>query len=329
MSLPSVLFLGGTGVISTECARYAAQLGHDVTVLNRGTSATHPVPEGVHAVLGDVRDADSVRNALGDKEFDVVVDFLSFVAGDVAQQVGTFEGRTGQYVFISSASAYQTPPTHLPVAESTPLANPFWQYSRDKIACEDLLVAAHRDRGLPMTIVRPSHTYDHTRTPFTGGWTVAERMRRGKPVIVPGDGSSRWTITHHTDFARAFVGLLGHPHAIGEAFHITGAEAPTWDQIHHDVAAALGVEVDIVHVTSDAICAADPSLTGSLIGDKSNSMIFDNSKIRTIVPGWHARVPFRQGAREIVDWHLADGGRQGVDDDLDALYDRLAATHGR
>lgn len=329
MSLPSVLFLGGTGVISSECARYAAELGHEVTALNRGTSTTHPTPEGVRAVTADVRDTESVRAALGDSEFDVVVDFLSFVPEHVQQQLDTFEERTGQYLFISSASAYQTPPTHLPVTESTPLANPFWRYSRDKIACEELLLAAYRDRGLPMTVVRPSHTYDHTLPPFTGGWTVAERIRQGRPVVVPGDGTSLWTVTHHTDFARAFVGLLDHPHAIGEAFHITSDEAPTWDQIHRDVAAALGQEVDIVHVTSDAICAADPSLTGSLIGDKSNSMLFDNSKIRTIVPGWHARVPFRRGAQEIVDWHLADEARQSVDADLDDLYDRLAVVAGR
>src|SRR5580765_1169033 len=327
MSLPSVLFLGGTGVISSECARYAAELGHEVTALNRGTSSTHPTPAGVRAVTGDVRDAESVRNALGDNEFDVVVDFLSFVPEHVQQQLDRFEGRTGQYLFISSASAYQTPPTHLPVTESTPLANPLWQYSRDKIACEDLLVGAYRDRALPMTIVRPSHTYDHTLPPFSGGWTVPERIRQGKPVIVPGDGTSLWTITHHTDFARAFVGLLGHPHAIGEAFHITGHEAPTWDQIARDIAAALGVGADIVHVTSDAICAADPSQTGSLLGDKSNSMLFDNAKIRSIVPGWHARVPFRRGAQEIVDWHLADRARQRVDAELDALQDQLAASY--
>jgi nucleoside-diphosphate-sugar epimerase len=324
MSLPNVLFLSGTGVISTECARYAAELGHDVTAHNRGTSATHPTPDGVRAVMGDVRDAESVRAALGGKEFDVVVDFLSFVPAHVQQHLDSFEGHTGQYVFISSASAYQTPPTHLPVTESTPLANPFWEYSRDKIACEELLVAAYRDRDLPMTIVRPSHTYDHTLPPFQGGWTVPERIRQGKPVVVHGDGTSLWTITHHTDFARAFVGLLGHPHAIGEAFHITGDKSPTWDQITRDIAAALGVEAEIVHVTSDAICAADPSLTGSLIGDKSNSMLFDNTKIRTIVPGWHARVPFRRGAQEIVDWHLADPARQQVDPEVDAFHDRLA-----
>ncbi len=327
MSLPSVLFLGGTGVISSECARYAAELGHEVTALTRGTSRSHPTPEGVRPLTGDVRDPESVRAALGGNEFDVVVDFLSFVPGHVRQQLDAVEGRTGQYVFISSASAYQTPPTHLPVTESTPLTNPFWQYSRDKAACEDLLVAAYRERALPMTIVRPSHTYDHTLPPFSGGWTVPERIRRGKPVVVHGDGTSLWTITHHTDFARAFVGLLGHPHAIGEAFHITSAEAPTWDQITRDIAAALGREADIVHVTSDAICASEPSLSGSLVGDKSNSMLFDNTKIRTIVPGWQARVPFRHGAQEIADWHLADPARQRVDPQVDALHDRLVAAH--
>ena len=274
-----------------------------------------------------MRDAEAVRDAVGERDFDVVVDFLSFTPDQVQQQLDQFAPRTGQYVFISSASAYQTPPSRLPVTESTPLRNPFWEYSRDKIACEDLLVGAYRATSLPMTIVRPSHTYDHTLPPFEGGWTLVERMRQGKPVVVHGDGTSLWTITHHTDFARAFVGLLGRREAIGEAFHITGDEAPTWNRIYADIAEAAGVEPHLVHVPSDAIAAVDEEFGDSLLGDKAHSMVFDNSKIRTLVPGWSARVPFRQGAQEIVDWHDADPARRSVDQRLDALYDQLVEAH--
>ncbi|HEV7172461.1 NAD-dependent epimerase/dehydratase family protein [Pedococcus sp.] len=327
MGAQSVLFVGGTGVISSACSREALARGWTVTLLNRGESATHLAPEGAEVLRADVRDAKSVSAALGDREFDVVADFLSFTPEHVQQQLDQLNGRTGQYVFISSASAYQTPPARLPVTESTPLRNPYWAYSRDKIACEDLLVRAYREAGLPMTIVRPSHTYDHTLPPFHGGWTVVERMRRGQEVVVHGDGTSLWTITHHEDFARAFVGLLGRQAALGEAFHITADEAPTWNRIYADLAEAAGVEPRLVHVPSDAIAAADPDFGASLLGDKANSMVFDNSKIRSLVPGWHARVPFRQGAQEIVDWHDADPSRRRVDARLDALYDRLVEDH--
>jgi nucleoside-diphosphate-sugar epimerase len=260
---------------------------------------------------------------VGSREFDVVADFLSFTPDQVQQQLDQFGGRTGQYVFISSASAYQTPPARLPVTESTPLRNPHWAYSRNKIACEDLLVRAYRDDALPMTIVRPSHTYDHTLPPFSGGWTVVERMRQGREVLVHGDGMSLWTITHHTDFARAFVGLLGRREALGEAFHITGDESPTWNQIYTDIAEAAGVEPRLVHVPSDAVAAVDEDLGASLLGDKAHSMVFDNSRIKSLVPGWTAVVPFRQGAQEIVDWHDEEPSRRTVDARLDALYDRL------
>jgi nucleoside-diphosphate-sugar epimerase len=327
MRAQSVLFIGGTGVISSACSREALARGWSVTLLNRGGSTTHQAPEGAEVLHADVRDAKSVRSALGDREFDVVADFLSFTPEHVQQQLDQFTDRTGQYVFISSASAYQTPPGRLPVTESTPLRNPFWAYSRAKIACEDLLVRAYRERNLPMTIVRPSHTYDHTLPPFHGGWTVVERMRRGQEVVVHGDGTSLWTITHHEDFARAFVGLLGRQLALGEAFHITSDEAPTWNRIYADLAEAAGVEPRLVHVASDAIAAVDPDFGASLLGDKSNSMVFDNSKIRSLVPGWCARVPFRQGAQEIVDWHDADPARRRVDARLDALYDGLVESH--
>ncbi|WP_457252560.1 SDR family oxidoreductase [Pedococcus sp. P5_B7] len=327
MASQSVLFIGGTGVISSACVAESVAKGWDVAILNRGTSTTHPAHPDAEALTADVRDAVAVRDAVGEREFDVVVDFLSFTPDQVQQQLDQFATHTGQYVFISSASAYQTPPTRLPVTESTPLRNPFWQYSRDKIACEDLLVRAYRDDELPMTIVRPSHTYDHTLPPFEGRWTTIERMRQGKEVLVHGDGTSLWTITHHTDFARAFVGLLGHGEAIGEAFHITGDEAPSWNRIYTDIAEAAGVEPRLVHVPSDAVAAVDEEFGASLLGDKAHTMVFDNSKIKGLVPGWQAVVPFRQGAQEIVDWHDADSARRVVDADLDALYDRLIAAH--
>ncbi|HEY6812591.1 MAG TPA: NAD-dependent epimerase/dehydratase family protein, partial [Propionibacteriaceae bacterium] len=211
MSAVSVLFLGGTGIISSACTERCLELGMEVFVLNRGTSKTRPIPNACRQLTGDLDEPDSVRAAIGDLEFDVVADFRAFTPSEVQTRLELFRDRMGQYVFISSASAYQTPPARLPVVESTPLRNPFWQYSRDKISCEDLLVAAYRDEGLPMTIVRPSHTYDKTLLPFDGGWTVVDRMRRGAEVVVQGDGTSLWTLTHQRDFAKAFVGLLNHP----------------------------------------------------------------------------------------------------------------------
>jgi nucleoside-diphosphate-sugar epimerase len=318
-----VLFLGGTGVISSACVVRAVEQGWDVTVLNRGTTSVRPLPDGVSAVHADVHDPAAVRSALSGRDFDVVADFLTFTPDQLRPHLELFTGRTGQYVFISSASAYQTPPARLPVLESSPLRNPFWQYSRDKIACEDLLVQAYRDRGFPATIVRPSHTYDRTLVPFDGGWTVLDRMRRGAPIVVHGDGTSLWTLTHNTDFAGAFVGLLGHPASIGDAFHITSDEALSWNQIAAALADAAGVSPQIVHVPSDAVAAADAEWGAGLLGDKAHSMVFDNSKVKSLVPGWVATVPFWRGAREIVEWYDADPARQAVDTKLDALMDEL------
>lgn len=325
MSANSVLFLGGTGVISSAAVALAAERGWDVTVVNRGASTARPLPDGVETVRADVRDADAVTRALGTRRFDVVADFLSFTPDQM--HLDTFRDRTGQYVFISSASAYQTPPTRLPVTESTPLRNPFWDYSRNKIACEDALVAEYRASGYPITIVRPSHTYDRTMLPTLGGWTDIDRMRRGAPVVVHGDGSSLWTITHTRDFAVGFVGLLGHPDAIGDSFHITGAEAPTWDAIYRALGAAAGVEPVLAHVTSDAIAAASPELGPGLLGDKSHSMVFDNCKVKALVPDFGQRTLFADGAREILDWYDADASRRVLDPAQDALFDRLVAEH--
>jgi len=326
MATLRVLFIGGTGVISSACSRVAAEQGIDLFVLNRGRSTDRPPPPGVTMLRADVREPRSVQKEIKDLRFDSVVDWVAFTPDHVRTDIELFGGRTGQYVFISSASAYQTPPARMPVTESTPLSNPFWPYSRAKIACEDLLVAAYREQGFPATIVRPSHTYDQTLVPFDGGWTVLGRMLAGKPVIVPGDGTSLWTLTHHEDFARAFVPLLGHPRTLGEAIHITSDDVLTWNQIAEALAAALGVTARVVHVPSDVIAAAEPEWGAGLLGDKAHSMIFDNAKVHRLVPGWRAVIPFERGAREIADWYLADPARQVTDAGLDAVMDKLAAA---
>ncbi|GAB3662123.1 SDR family oxidoreductase [Glycomyces tarimensis] len=329
MSKLKVLFIGGSGRISTSCVREAVRQGIEVTVLNRGESKDRELPDGVNRLTGDSNDAASVLAAIGDEHYDSVVNWVNFVPQQVQRDIDVFTGRTGQYVFISSASAYQTPPSRMPVTESTPLKNPYWQYSRDKIACEELLVEAYRDDDFPMTIVRPSHTYDETMLPFDGGWTVIERMRSGKSVVVPGDGTSLWTITHSRDFAVGFTGLLGKEAAIGEPFHITGDEAPTWNQIYRRFAEAAGVpEPTLVHVASDAIAAADPNWGAGLLGDKANTMVFDNTKVKTLVPEFgRSTTPFKEGAREVIAWYDAHPDHKVVNPEVDALMDRLVEAY--
>jgi nucleoside-diphosphate-sugar epimerase len=323
-----VLIIGGNGIISGSVSRLAVERGMNVTLLNRGTNTLRPAIAGVETVIGDADDAASIRSAIGSRDFDVIANFRAFHPEQVAADVELFTGRTGQYVFISSASAYQKPVAHLPIVESTPLRNPFWEYSRNKIACEDVLVAAYRERGFPMTIVRPSHTYDSTLIPLDGGWTVLDRMRRGVPIVLHGDGTSLWTLTHARDFARAFVGLLGNPHALGAPVQITSDESLTWNAIAGMLGSALGVEPRLVHVASEAL-AAEVDYGDGLLGDKTHSVVFDNSRVKSLVPGWQATIPFADGAREIVDWHLAEASRQKVDPALDAVYDRLVAAHSR
>ncbi len=322
-----VLFIGGSGVISSACAELAVEQGIELTVLNRGQTRDRPRPAAVRVRHADVRNLAQVREVLGDATFDAVVDWVAYTPEHVEADIELLRDRVGQYVFISSASAYQTPPSRMPVTESTPLRNPFWQYSRDKIACEDRLVRAYREENFPATIVRPSHTYDRTLVPLDGGWTVLGRMRQGKPVIVHGDGTSLWTLTHHRDFAAGFVPLLAHPRTLGEAFHITSDDVLTWNQITEALAAAAGCRADIVHVPSDAIAAADPDWGAGLLGDKSHSLVFDNSKLRSVVPGYRAVIPFEQGAREIVSWYDEDPARQRFDTRLDAVMDKLAAAY--
>jgi nucleoside-diphosphate-sugar epimerase len=325
MTALRILFIGGTGILSSACAPRVLAAGHDLTLLNRGHSVIRPVPAGAEVVRADIRDPGSVRAALRDREFDVVVNFVAYLPDHVLSDVDIFGGRVGQYVFISSASAYQKPPRRVPVTESTPLHNPFWRYSQDKIACEEALLRAYRDTGFPVTIVRPSHTYDRASIPLHGGWTLIDRMRRGLEVVVHGDGTSLWTLTHHVDFAKGFAGLLGHTRTLGEAYTITGDDVLTWDQIYTLLGMAAGAEPRLVHVASERINAADPEWGEGLLGDKAYSMVFDNTKLRTIVPDYVATIPFEQGAREIVAWHDEDPARRTVDERLNATVDRLLA----
>jgi len=314
MAAQRVLIIGGNGIISWWVSKLAAERGFDVTQLNRGVSSDRPAIDGVATVRGDADDPASIRAAVGNAEFDVVANFRAFRPEQVAADIELFSGRAGQYIFISSASAYQKPIAALPIVESTPLRNPFWQYSRDKIACEDLLVAAYRDHGFPMTIVRPSHTYDGGSIPLDG-----------KPVVVHGDGTTWWALTHSRDFARAFVGLFGNPHALGSPVQITSDELLTWNGIAHLLGGAIGVEPTLVHVASERIARELPDLGDWLLGDASHSVAFDNTLIKSLVPGWTATTPFSQGVHEIADWYLSTPSRQVVDAKLDAAWDRLAA----
>jgi nucleoside-diphosphate-sugar epimerase len=320
-----VLFLGGTGVISSACSRLAVNRGIDLYLFNRGQTA-RPIPEGARILHGDIRDGSSLERALGDTTFDVVANFVNFTPEHVEADIKLFRDRTGQYILISSASAYQKPLSSLPITESTPLDNPFWAYSRAKIACEERLMRAYREDKFPITIVRPSHTYDRTKVPLLGHYTDIDRMRKGKKVIVHGDGTSLWVLTHHEDFAKGFVGLLGNHHAIGHAFHITSDELLTWNQIYTILAHTAGVEPQIVHVPSDVIAAFDPEVGASLLGDKAHSVIFDNSKIKRLVPDFAATIPFSQGAKEIVAWFDADPARQVVDEQVNHLIDTIIAA---
>jgi nucleoside-diphosphate-sugar epimerase len=325
-----ILFIGGTGTISTSSSALALARGHHLTLVNRGTTPVPAELAGAEQLRGDSDDAASLRAAVGDREFDVVVNFRAFRPEQVAADIELFTGRTGQYVFISSASAYQKPVERLPITESTPLRNPYWQYSRDKIACEDLLVAAYRDHAFPATIIRPSHTYTEKSVPIFGRWTAVERMRAGKPVVVHGDGTSLWHLTHSRDFAVGLVGLLGNRRAVGEAFTITGDEALTWNQIFQIIARAAGApEPELVHVASEAIARELPEEGPGLVGDKANSVLFDNAKVKSYVPEYVATTRYWQGAAEMVAWHDADPSRGGVDPAMDAALESLIAKYGR
>jgi nucleoside-diphosphate-sugar epimerase len=321
-----VLFIGGTGIISSACSRLAVERGIELYLLNRGKSI-RTAPKGAKILKGDIRDPASARAALRNLTFDAVVEWIGFVPAHVEADLNLFRGRTGQYVFISSAATYQTPPAAVPVTESTVLDNPYWEYARNKIACEELCVRAFREEKFPVTIVRPSHTYDCTLLPMEGGWTVVNRMLQGKKVIVPGDGTSLWTLSHHADFARGLVGLLGNVHAIGEAFHITSDELLSWNQIFSMVARAAGAKhPKFMHVPSEVIASYDAEWGASVLGDKSHCMIFDNSKIKRLVPDFICNLPFSLGVREIIAWYNAHPKHRTTDEKFDRLCDRIAAA---
>ena len=323
-----VLFIGGTGNISTAVSKLAIQRGLDLYLLNRGIQEVD-IP-GAKIITGDISNPDQVKSLLKDHKWDVVVNWIAYTESDINRDIDLFRGKTKQYIFISSASAYQKPLTHPVVTESTPLANPYWQYSRDKIACEERLNRAYRSETFPITIVRPSLTYETVIPVALGGWTeytIIERMRRGEKIIVHGDGTSLWTITHSEDFAKGFVGLLGHQQALGHAFHITSDEILTWNQIYQAVAAAAGVGANIIHIPSDFICRIDESQVGNLLGDKATSVIFDNTKIKTFVPGFKATIPFKEGIKRTVAWFEADPARKVVKEETDRMMDRIIQAY--
>jgi nucleoside-diphosphate-sugar epimerase len=326
-----VLFIGGTGIISTACTELALARGHEVFLLNRGQRSV--VPDGAVSITADLREEGATAQALQDRSWDVVVDFVAFTPTDIERDLRLFRGRAEQFVFISSASAYQRPVSHYLVTESTPLANPYWDYSRNKIACEERLLRAFREEAFPAVIIRPSLTYGDTQiTLAVNSWqksyTVVDRMRRGLPVIVPGDGTSLWTITHNSDFAKGLLGLLGNPQAKGHAFHITSDEVLSWDQLYRAVAQAAGVQYpNLIHIASDFISACLPGEQGSLLGDKSTSVVMDNAKIKRFVPGFQATVPFREGVSRTLAWFDADPARRIVDEEANADYDRLIAAY--
>lgn len=323
-----VLFIGGTGVISSACSELAVEKGFELYLLNRGKTK-RPVPKKAHVLQGDIRNRSSAETALGNMTFDVVVNWIAFTPEHIRRDLELFGGRVGQYIFISSASAYQTPPKKLPVTECTPLSNTAWDYSRNKIACERRLLQAYKTGHFPITIVRPSQTYDCRTLPMHSKYTLVDRMQKGKKVIVHGDGTSIWVLTHHRDFAKGFIGLLGNSKAIGESFHITSDELLSWDHICEIVAHAAGTEARIVHIPSEFIAYFDSEWGASLLGDKSHSMIFDNSKIKRFVPDFKATIPFFSGAQEIISWYKADTARQVVNEKENQMIDKIIERYER
>jgi nucleoside-diphosphate-sugar epimerase len=326
-----VLFIGGTGNISTAATRLLAERGIEIAVLNRGQSDV-PLPAGVRVIRADIRDRAAAAEALRGEELDVVVDWLAYVPEHIDTDLELFRGRISHYVFISTAMVYEKPSPFFPLVEEAPLGNVHSQYARDKIACEELLRRAHAESGFPATIVRPSYTYGERWIPTAldgTDYTIVDRMRRGKQVIVPGDGESLWTMTHNTDFAQALVAILGNAETVGEAFHITSDEVLTWNQITELIAAAAGLEPRIVHIASDFVAAAAPELAEGLLGDKAHSLVFDNSKIKRFAPGFEATVPFAEGLARSLAWFQADPARQVVDAERDALLDRILAAYDR
>ncbi len=324
-----VLFIGGTGNISTSVSRLALSRGVDLYLLNRGSKLDVP---GAKSIVGDIKNPAALAKSLNEHHWDVVVNWIAFVPEDITRDFELFAGKTRQYIFISSASAYQKPASSPFITESTPLANPYWEYSRNKIACEELLLQYYREKGFPVTIVRPSLTYDTVIPLSVGGWTdytIIDRMKKGGKVVVPGDGTSLWTITHSDDFAKGFVGLLGHQQAIGHSFHITSDEVLTWDQIYQATARAAGVEANIVHVPSDLIAKLYPFHLGNLQGDKAVSAIFDNTKIKTFVPEFKATIPYSVGIKRTIKWFESDPKRMAIQASSNEMIDKILSTYNK
>ena len=324
-----VLFIGGTGNISIACTKLALEKGYQVYHINRGKSE-NPFGNLVKSINANAYDQKSLSRAIKDQTFDVVANFIAFVPEDIKRDFQIFHNRIGQYVFISSASAYQKPPTHPVISESTPLKNPYWQYSRDKIACETSLYELYRDKDFPITIIRPSLTYDTVIPAAIGSWddfTLIDRIRKGKKIIVHGDGTSLWTITHSEDFAKGFIGLLGHQQAIGHSFHITSDEILTWNQIYEAIGMAAGNVPDMVHIPSEFIARFDDFHTGNLIGDKANSVIFDNSKIKAFVPDFQAVISFKHGIKRTVNWFEQKPSRMKIIDETNLFMDKVIQSY--
>jgi nucleoside-diphosphate-sugar epimerase len=323
-----VLFIGGTGTISTAISKLLLTQGHDLYLLNRGIR-NGILPEGAHSLIADINDESKVAELIKDLDFDCVADFIAFVPEHLQRDYRLFKDKTKQFIFISSASAYQKPLSDYRVTEATPLANPYWQYSRDKIACEDYLMKQYREEGFPVTIVRPSYTYDERSVPLgvhgaNGSWQVLQRMLAGKPVIIHGDGTALWTMTHNSDFAKGFVGLIGNIHALGEAVQITSDETLTWNQIYQCIARALDIPLKAVHVSSEFLAAAGPyDFVGGLLGDKAESVVFDNRKLKRLVPDFVATKRFDQGIKETVDYVLAHPELQHPDAEFDQWCDHI------
>ena len=326
-----VLFIGGTGNLSSDCTLRALAKGMEVWHLNRASKPA-VVPSGVVSLVADIRDEAAAERVLGRERFDAVVDFVAFTRAHIEEDIRLFRDRARQFVFISSASAYRKPPVHHVISESTPLINPFWKYAQDKIECEMRLGEEARANGFPCTIIRPSHTYCSRWMPTAFGsadFTVPRRMLDGRRVIVHGDGQSLWTMTHTRDFAVGLVGLLGNPAAMGEAVQITGDEVLTWEAVHATIAAALGVQPKVVHIPTDFIAAVDPDRGAHFLGDKTYSALFDCSKLKRLVPEFRTTVSFQEGMRESAAWYLADPSRQKVDPALDASIEASLAAWDR
>lgn len=330
-----ILFIGGTGLISSACSHLAVERGHELFLVNRSVSIKHPAPKGATVLQADIHaDSSHLTALLADHQFDAVVDFIAFHPYDIQRDLELFRGKTDQFVFISSASAYQKPVKNYLITEETPLENPFWEYSRNKIDSENLLMDEYRRSGFPVTIVRPSHTYGLSQFPFSYGswlhpWTLIDRMKQGKPIIVPGDGTSLWVLTWNEDFAKGILGLLGNQKAVGEAFHITSDEVLSWDQIHREAYQALGAEPNLVHIPSDLIVKFDHHAMGSLIGDKSNSVVFENSKIKQLVPDYQYEVNWSEGVRRSLAWFESHPEFQTIDHDSILKWEKILQAYSR